>query len=158
MRVINLHFLAVLAFSVTAAHDVATAQTTVAADAAPIVISVQANDPGTPFPHFWEQMFGSGRAALALRDNYRRDIRLGRGVTDFHYVRFHAIFHDEVGLYDVDAKGSVVFNFSYVDQIYDGLLADGVHPFVELGFMPQKLALNPKKISDFGNNPHIWPA
>jgi hypothetical protein len=31
-------------------------------------------------------------------------------------------------------------NFSYVDQIYDGLLADGVRPFVELSFMPKKLA------------------
>ncbi|MGH8121585.1 MAG: GH39 family glycosyl hydrolase, partial [Rudaea sp.] len=29
---------------------------------------------------------------------------------------------------------------SYVDQIYDGLLARGVKPFVELGFMPKKLA------------------
>src|ERR1700692_3815299 len=153
----KLRFLLALAIGAAAAPGAATAQTMSAPDTAPIVISVQANDPGTPFPHFWEQMFGSGRAALALRDNYRRDIRLVRGVTDFHYVRFHAIFHDEVGLYDVDAKGSVVFNFSYVDQIYDGLLADGVRPFVELGFMPQKLALNPKKIFGFWYKPNISP-
>jgi hypothetical protein len=25
-----------------------------------------------PFPHFWERMFGSGRAILSLRDDYRR--------------------------------------------------------------------------------------
>ena len=28
-----------------------------------------------PFPHFWEQMFGSGRAILTLRDSYRQDLR-----------------------------------------------------------------------------------
>ena len=28
-----------------------------------------------PLPHFWEQMFGSGRANLALRDDYRDDLR-----------------------------------------------------------------------------------
>jgi xylan 1,4-beta-xylosidase len=93
-----------------------------------------------PFPHFWEQSFGSGRAILALRDSYRQDIRTVKQATDFRYVRFHNIFHDEVGVYDEDRQGNVVYNWSYVDQIYDGLLADGVKPFVELSFMPKKLA------------------
>src|ERR1700751_5691850 len=76
-----------------------------------------------PFPHFWEQMFGSGRAVLTLRDSYRRDLHEVKQVTDFKYVRFHAIFHDEVGIYNEDDKGQVQYNFSYVDQIYDNLLA-----------------------------------
>src|SRR5258706_9400648 len=61
-------------------------------------------------------------------------------VADFRYVRFHAIFHDEVGVYDEDSQGAPVYNFSYVDQIYDGLLENGVRPFVEISFMPKKLA------------------
>ena len=85
-------------------------------------------------------MFGSGRAILSLRDSYRQDLRQVKQATGFEYVRFHAIFHDEVGLYDEDASGNPVYNFSYVDQIYDGLLANGVRPFVELSFMPKKLA------------------
>jgi xylan 1,4-beta-xylosidase len=162
MRFIHLPLLVALAIGAApaiggAAAMAATVQTTAASAVAPVVISVRADDPGTPFPHFWEQMFGSGRAVLALRDNYRRDIRLVKGVTDLSYVRFHAIFHDEVGLYDLDAKGNVVYNFSYVDQIYDGLLADGVRPYVELGFMPQKLALNPKGIFAFWYKPNVSP-
>src|SRR5439155_299056 len=66
-----------------------------------------------------------------------------REITALKYVRFHAIFHDENGVYDEDAQGNPIYNFSYVDQIYDGLLAHGVKPFVELGFMPKKLAANP---------------
>jgi xylan 1,4-beta-xylosidase len=85
-------------------------------------------------------MFGSGRAILSLRDSYRRDLRDVKRVTDFKYVRFHAILQDEVGVYDEDGSGSPVYNFSYVDQIYDGLLQNGVRPFVELSFMPRKLA------------------
>lgn len=92
-----------------------------------------------PFPHFWERMFGSGRAILSLRDGYRRDLRQVKEATGFEYIRFHAIFHDEVGLYD-ETEGKPVYNFSYVDQIYDGLLENGVRPFVELSFMPKKLA------------------
>ncbi len=105
---------------------------------APILIDAAA--PAHPFPHFWEEMFGSGRAILSLRDNYRRDLRTVKQVTDLRYVRFHAIFHDEVGVYDEDQQGQPIYNFSYVDQVYDGLLANGVRPFVEVSFMPKKLA------------------
>jgi len=103
-----------------------------------VVVDVSAA--GQPFPHFWEKMFGSGRAVLSLRESYRNDLRSVKKITGFEYVRFHAIFHDEVGVYDEDAQGHPLYNFSYVDQIYDGLLADGVRPFVELSFMPKKLA------------------
>ena len=103
-------------------------------------IVVDAAAQGKPLPHFWERMFGSGRAVLSLRDSYRSDLRAVRAVTAFSYVRFHAIFHDEVGLYGEDKSGKAVYNFSYIDQIYDGLLANGVRPFVELSFMPGKLA------------------
>ena len=103
-------------------------------------IVIDAAAAGKPFPHFWERMFGSGRAVLSLRDSYRQDLRAVRAVTAFSYVRFHAILHDEVGLYSEDKAGKAVYNFSYIDQIYDGLLANGVRPFVELGFMPGALA------------------
>ena len=103
-------------------------------------VLIDARSPGHPFPHFWEQTFGSGRAILALRESYRSDLREVKRVTEFRYVRFHNILHDEVGVYDEDEQGNPVYNFSYVDQIYDGLLANGVRPFVEISFMPKKLA------------------
>lgn len=103
-------------------------------------ITIDAHAAGTPFPHFWEQMFGSGRANLAMRADYRSDLQAVKEITDVRYVRFHAIFHDENGVYSEDAQGNAVYNWSYVDQIYDGLLAEGVRPFVEIGFMPKALA------------------
>ncbi len=88
------------------------------------LITADANAPSRPFPHFWEKMFGSGRAILSLRESYRRDLREIKEATDFEYVRFHAIFHDEVGVYQEDSEGRATYNFSYLDQIYDGLLAN----------------------------------
>jgi xylan 1,4-beta-xylosidase len=103
-------------------------------------IVVDTHAPTHPFPHYWERMFGSGRAILSLRESYRHDLREVKKATDFEYIRFHAILHDEVGLYDEDASGTPIYNFSYVDQIYDGLLENHVRPFVEISFMPRKLA------------------
>lgn len=104
------------------------------------MVNVDLSAGAHPFPHFWERMFGSGRAILSLRESYRRDLHDVKQITGFEFVRFHAIFHDEVGIYSENANGAPVYNFSYVDQIYDGLVQNGVHPFVELSFMPQQLA------------------
>jgi xylan 1,4-beta-xylosidase len=106
----------------------------------PEVLTIDVAAPTHPFPHFWEHMFGSGRASLSMRDSYRQDLRQVKQITDVEYIRFHAIFLDEMGVYDEDSSGQPVYNFSYVDQVYDGLLQNGVRPFVELSFMPKKLA------------------
>jgi xylan 1,4-beta-xylosidase len=116
---------------------------------APESVSIDAQTSTTPFPHFWEQMFGSGRAILSLRENYREDLRAVKQVADFRYVRFHAILHDEVGVYNEDEHGNPVYNFSYVDEIYDGLLKNRVRPVVEISFMPKKLAFNPDDLHAF---------
>ena len=118
---------------------------------------VDAAAEATPLPHFWEHMFGSGRAILSLRDSYRQDLREVKQVTGMQYVRFHAIFHDEVGVYDEDAQGNPALNFSYVDQIYDGLLANGVRPFVEISFMPKKLASNTNALHAFWYKQNVSP-
>jgi len=120
-------------------------------------VTVDAHAATTPFPHFWEEMFGSGRAILSLRESYREDLRAVKKVADFRYVRFHAILHDEVGVYTEDEHGSPVYNFSYVDQIYDGLLKNGVKPFVEISFMPKKLAFNPDALHPFWYKPNVSP-
>jgi xylan 1,4-beta-xylosidase len=41
----------------------------------PQTIAIDAHAPSRPFPHFWEQTFGSGRAILTLRESYRNDLR-----------------------------------------------------------------------------------
>jgi len=120
-------------------------------------VTIDANGAASPFPHFWEEMFGSGRAILTLRESYRNDLEAVKAVTDFRYVRFHAIFHDEVGVYNEDEHGNPVYNFAYVDQIYAGLLKRGVRPFVEISFMPKKLAFNPDALHPFWYKQNVSP-
>jgi xylan 1,4-beta-xylosidase len=136
-------------------------------------LHIDAHAQTIPFPHFWEETFGSGRAILSLRESYRKDLQSVKKVTNFREVRFHAIFHDEVGLYDPDRKAvqfaqmkdsaaavetnSGIYNFSYIDQIYDGLLDEGIRPFVELSFMPKKLASDPDSLHPFWYKPNVSP-
>jgi len=133
------------------------AQTTARSQTLAEAVEIDANAPSHAFPHFWEKMFGSERGIVTLRESYRNDLRETRRITGFEYVRFHAIFHDEVGLYDEDKDGHPVYNFSYVDQIYDGLLQNHVRPFIELSFMSKKLASDPSALHAFWYKQNVSP-
>jgi xylan 1,4-beta-xylosidase len=121
------------------------------------VLPIDTHAKATPLPHFWETIFGSGRAILSLRESYRKDLKEVHDDIGMRYVRFHAILHDEVGVYDEDDHGQPIYNFTYVDQIYDGLLSRGVRPFVEISFMPRKLASNPAAIHPFWYKQNVSP-
>src|SRR6266478_1481096 len=147
-------FRVALLFAVTALTT-----TTLQAQSASLseTIEVDSHAPAHSFPHFWEKMFGSERGIVTLRESYRNDLRETKRITGFKYVRFHAIFHDEVGLYDEDKDGNSIYNFSYVDQIYDGLLENHVRPFVELSFTPQKLASDSNALHPFWYKQNVSP-
>ncbi|MFZ0306190.1 MAG: glycosyl hydrolase family 39 [Terracidiphilus sp.] len=126
------------------------------AQTAAIPITIDANAPAHAFPHFWEEMFGSGHASLAMRESYRNDLKAVHDQVGMRYVRFHAIFLDDVGVYKEDEHGDAEYNFTYVDQIYDGLLARGVRPLVEISFMPYALA-SKNSIQAFWYKPNVAP-
>jgi xylan 1,4-beta-xylosidase len=147
LRISLFFFVAALPTAVLRAQSSAFSQT----------LEVDASASSHPFPHFWEKMFGSGRAILTLRESYRNDLRETRRITGFEYVRFHAIFHDETGFYDEDKDGKPLYNFSYLDQVYDGLLENKVRPFIELSFMPKKLTADPQALHAFWYMQNVAP-
>ena len=120
-------------------------------------IVIDAAGSTTPFPHFWEHMFGSCHASVTLCEDWRNDLRMLKEIVDVKYVRFHGIFERSVGIYDREDKdGSLILNFTRVDLIYDGLLKNGVRPFVELGFMPEELAKT-QTVHPFWYHPIVAP-
>ena len=146
----------ILALTVLLAFSPNAPQLDAQVGAASDAVTIDATAARHPFPHFWEKMFGSGRAILTLRESYRADLRSVKQITDFAHVRFHGIFNDEVGIYGEDDQGRPVYNFSYIDQIYDGLMANGVRPFVEISFMPNKLAAA-NLLHPFWYKPNVSP-
>ncbi|MFL6216544.1 MAG: GH39 family glycosyl hydrolase [Blastocatellia bacterium] len=89
---------------------------------------------------FFRNTVGAGRAAEGLRADWQRDLELVQRECGFRYIRFHGLLQDELGVYGEDKQGRPVYNFQYIDAVYDAILRVGMKPFVELGFMPQRLA------------------
>ena len=122
-----------------------------------VSINVDASQKAGTLDHSWEAMTGSGNASLYIRPVWGektlaqlKDVHDNLGIQS---VRFHGIFLDKVGIYQGPGK----YDFSNSDKIYDSLLAAGVKPFVELGFMPKALASGKAVGFPLGYRPFISP-
>jgi len=91
-------------------------------------------------------MIGAGRANEGLRADWQEQLALVQREIGFEYIRMHGILHDDMGVYTEDVHGEPLYNFQYVDALYDALLKMHIRPFVELTFMPSKLASGSKTV------------
>lgn len=92
------------------------------------------------------RVIGAGRANEGLRADWQQQLATIQREIGFQYIRMHGILHDDMGVYTEDALGNPQYNFQYVDALYDALLALHIRPFVELTFMPSKLASGPQTV------------
>ncbi len=109
-------------------------------------ISVSYNQVKGTNNRFYSEVVGAGRAAEGLRTDWQRDLAIVHKECGFKYVRFHGLLHDELGVYREDKKGNPIYNFQYIDAVYDSILNIGMKPFVEVAFMPDALKSNDKTI------------
>ena len=127
-----------LAFSI-----IAMVLSTAPVSAAPAVVrTVKADVSHTLGPHSDVplKVVGAGRAAEGLRVDWQGQLDTVQDEIGFKYLRMHGILNDEMAVYDEDKQGNPIYNFQYVDALYDALLEKKIRPFVELTFMPSKLA------------------
>ena len=105
-----------------------------------IRITANASAPGKPLVHFWSKVVGAGRANEGLRSTWQEELETATRYGGFKYVRFHGLFHDDMFVYREDEQGRPIYNFQYVDDLFDRMLQKGVRPFVELSFSPSEMA------------------
>jgi xylan 1,4-beta-xylosidase len=97
-----------------------------------------------PFNNHVNYCVGTGRMGLALQKAYMEQLKLVQEKIGFKYIRGHGLFCDDMAIYQEyqnDAGETVAeYNFTYLDMAMDNYRAVGLRPFLELGFMPGKLA------------------
>nr|AGS52167.1 beta-xylosidase [uncultured bacterium contig00049] len=86
---------------------------------------------------------GTGRMNLALRREYHNQLEKIQKEIGFSHIRGHGLFSDDMAIYNTYIENDIEkeeYNFRYVDMVFDDYLSLGIKPFVELGFMPAKMA------------------
>jgi xylan 1,4-beta-xylosidase len=135
----------------TAATDSAAAPV---AAAFPVTITVDASKTiGSWKPIF--RFFGADEPNYAtMKDGKKLIGELGALRPDEVYFRTHNLLNTGDGTaaykwgstnaYTEDADGKPVYNWTILDQIFDTYRAAGIHPYVEIGFMPEALSTHPE--------------
>jgi xylan 1,4-beta-xylosidase len=99
-----------------------------------------------PHSTVWKQCIGAGRANEGLRADWQEQLALVEREIGFRYIRMHGLLHDDMGVYREQANGNPLYNWQYIDKLYDYLLKIGLKPFVELAFMPHDMASGDKTV------------
>ena len=110
------------------------------------VIAADVNAVQGPLDTSFKECIGAGRANEGLRTDWQDQLREARRECGFKYIRMHGLLCDDMGVYQEDAQGNPIYNWQYIDKLYDFLLSINIKPFVELSFMPNALASGNKTI------------
>jgi xylan 1,4-beta-xylosidase len=120
-------------------------------------ITVNVEGPTTPRNRMAQVSVGSDYPGTLRRDDSLAQLRIASEELGFRYIRFHDIFHDDMGVYR-EINGRPVYDFSRIDKLYDALLAMRIKPFVEVGWTPSAMKSSEQTIFYWkGNTSHPQP-
>jgi len=122
---------------------------------APLLLEVSAGGDAGPLHRPWRHMVGSEHLSHLVSTDRTGGREIGSELRaalarthselGVQTVRAHGILCDDLGVYRSAADGSAVYDWSGIDRVYDTVLALGMRPIVELGFMPRDLASDPSR-------------
>ena len=94
---------------------------------------------GQRYKPYWKTCVGAGRANEGLRAAFQRQLRQVQEQIGFRYLRFHGLLHDDMFVVRENESGEKIYNFQYIDELFDSMLELRIRPFVELSFFPSCL-------------------
>jgi xylan 1,4-beta-xylosidase len=118
-----------------------------------VAVTVDAAHSDDRLPPVW-RFFGADEPNYAtMKDGRKLLTELGKLRPGEVYFRAHNLMTSGDGtpafkwgstnLYTEDAAGKPVYDFRVVDRIIDTYLARGIHPYLQIGFMPEALSSAP---------------
>ena len=125
-----------------------------AAPSFPVTVRIEANRSQGELRPIW-RFFGADEPNYAtMKDGRALLAELGALRPGEVYFRAHnllttgdgtpALKWGSTNVYTEDSQGRPVYDWTIVDRIFDTYRARGVHPYIEIGFMPEALSVHPQ--------------
>lgn len=103
------------------------------------IIRIDLAGPRKPLNRFFDFCIGAGRAGEMMRAQALEQLSVLQECCHFRYLRFHGLLSDDMAVCTMGEDGRLLFNWQYIDMVFDEMLKRGIRPLVELGFMPDCL-------------------
>ncbi len=124
------------------------------AESFPVSIRIDANKSLGEFRPIW-RFFGADEPNYAYLPHGQKLLReLGELRPKEVYFRAHnlltsgdgtpALKWGSTGVYQENAQGAPVYDWTILDRIFDSYLQRGVRPYAQIGFMPRDLSIKPE--------------
>lgn len=94
--------------------------------------------------HAWKKCIAVGRGYDLLRADLQEHLRFLQKEIGYEMIRFHAGFHDDVGVVHRNKDGKIVYRWTQLDKIYDFLVDAGFNPIFEINPMPLAISSGAK--------------
>jgi xylan 1,4-beta-xylosidase len=118
-----------------------------------VTVTIDATRSAGPLPPVW-RYFGADEPNYAtMKDGRKLLVELGKLRTEEIYFRAHNLLNTGDGTpafkwgssnaYTETADGKAVYDWTVVDRIIDTYRARGIHPYLQIGFMPEALSTAP---------------
>jgi xylan 1,4-beta-xylosidase len=120
----------------------------------PVTIDVDATRSEGALPPVW-RFFGADEPNYAtMKDGRKLLVELGKLRSGEVYFRAHNLLNTGDGTpsfkwgstnaYTEDKEGKPVYDWTVVDRIIDTYLSRGIHPYLQIGFMPEAMTTAPE--------------
>jgi xylan 1,4-beta-xylosidase len=122
------------------------------ADPGAVELAVDAATTIAPLHRVWEMVgserltqlrFGADGNGNDIGTEFAEALRIAHHDLGATYVRAHAILHDDNHVVSRADDGTLAYDFTEVDALYDQIRDIGFRPIVELSFMPAAIARDP---------------
>lgn len=120
-------------------------------------ITTDAESEGNLFYDGWNRVMSICSAGDILKSSIQNQILMAKRDFNFEYLYFHDVYNDDMMIYDEDTNGSPMFNFRNLDACLRFILSLGIKPYIELSFMPVKLARMDRGKMRFLNRMNVMP-
>lgn len=100
----------------------------------------------------WKKIISIGKAIEGLKGDIQYQLKELKKDINPKFVKFNGIFNDEMNAYREDSNGQIFYDYSYIDKLIDFLISIDLKPYINIGFMPNKLASKSQYILDSNVN------
>lgn len=94
--------------------------------------------------HTWKNIISIGQASdLLLADIQKLLCKVQNDLAP-RYIFFNGILSDNLYFYQLDNNENAIYNYTFIDHIFDFLISLNLKPMFSFSYMPRKLAKNPE--------------
>lgn len=105
-----------------------------------------------PFVNNVNKIITFGRAYEGLIADVQNQLIDIQKNFNYEYIRFTGIFNEDMHVYSETENGISLYNWNYTDKLIDFLVSLNLKPFINLGYMPEKIASDSKYIFNWKGN------